>query len=47
MKSFFAIALAGAVSAATPQETAFMNYITEFGKHYKTVAEFKGRFELF
>jgi hypothetical protein len=47
MKSFFAIALFGAVSAANPHETTFMNYITQYGKSYKSVDEYKGRLGLF
>ncbi len=47
MKSFFALALAGAVSAATEAESAFMAYISEFSKSYPTVAEFEHRFAQF
>ena len=34
MKTFIALALAGAAFAATPHETAFMQFITEHGKSY-------------
>lgn len=47
MKSFLALALAGAVSAASEAESAFMAYITEFNKSYTSVAEFEHRFAQF
>jgi KDEL-tailed cysteine endopeptidase len=47
MKSFFALAFVGAVSAATEAESAFMAYITEFNKSYTSVAEFEHRFAQF
>ena len=47
MKSYLAITLAGAVSAATEAESAFMAYITEFNKSYTSLAEFELRFEQF
>ena len=40
MRSVFALALAGAASAATEVESAFMAYITQFGKSYSTVDEY-------
>ena len=47
MKSFATLALAAAVSASSEVETAFMGYITQFGKSYATVAEYNFRFEQF
>jgi C1A family cysteine protease len=47
MKSFFALAFVGAVSAATEAESAFMAYIAEFNKSYPSVAEFEHRFAQF
>lgn len=47
MKTFIAIALAGAVSAINPVEQKFMGYITQHGKSYGTVEEYKFRLEQF
>ncbi len=47
MKTFAAIALAGVVSAVTEVEYAFMNYMSNFGKSYGTVEEYKFRLEQF
>jgi hypothetical protein len=45
MKTFAAIALLGVVSAVTEVEYAFMNYMSNFGKSYGTVEEYKFRLE--
>lgn len=47
MKSFFALALAGAVSATSEVESAFMGYITQYGKSYGTIAEYEFRLAQF
>jgi cathepsin L len=47
MKTFIAIALAGAVSAIDPVEQKFIGYITQYGKSYGTVEEYKFRLEQF
>ena len=47
MKSFAALALVAAVSATTEVESAFMGYITQYGKSYTTVAEYQFRLEQF
>jgi C1A family cysteine protease len=47
MKSFVALTLAAAVSASTEVESAFMSYITQYGKSYNTVAEYQFRLEQF
>ena len=47
MKTFFALALAGAVTATTEVESAFMGYITQYGQSYGTVAESEHRLEQF
>jgi len=47
MKSFFALALAGAASAFTEVEQAFIGFITQYGKNYDTVEEFNFRLEQF
>ena len=45
MKSFIAIAIAGVASAVSEIEYAFMNYMSNFGKSYGTVQEYKFRLE--
>jgi hypothetical protein len=40
MKSFIALALASAATASSTVESAFMGYITQFGKSYGTIAEY-------
>jgi len=47
MKSFIALALVGAVSATSEVESAFLGYITQYGKSYGTVAEYQFRLEQF
>jgi hypothetical protein len=49
MKTFFALALAGAVSAAPLNdiEHKFMGYMTQYGKSYGTIAEYAFRLEQF
>jgi hypothetical protein len=47
MRTILAIALAGAASAASETESAFMAYITQFGKSYSTVSEYELRLEQF
>ena len=47
MKSFATLALAAAVSASTEVESAFMGYITQYGKSYSSVAEYNFRLEQF
>jgi len=47
MRSIFALTLAGAVSASSEVESAFMAYITQFGKSYSTVDEYVFRLEQF
>jgi len=47
MKTFALIALAGAVSALTELESAFISYIAEFGKTYNSVEEFEHRLAQF
>ena len=47
MKSFIALALASAATATSTVESAFMGYITQFGKSYGTVAEYQLRLEQF
>lgn len=47
MKSILALALVGAASAASEVESAFMAYITQFGKSYSSVAEYELRLEQF
>ena len=44
MKTFIALALAGFVQASTEVESAFISYISEFGKHYHSVEEYNFRF---
>ena len=44
MRTFISIALAGIVSAATEAESAFISYISEFGKSYHSVEEYNFRF---
>ena len=44
---YFAAAMVGAVSALTETEFAFLNYVTEFGKEYKTIEEYQMRLENF
>jgi len=47
MKTFFALALAGAVSAVPLDdiEQKFMGYMTQYGKSYGTIAEYQFRLE--
>ena len=46
MKNFIALTLAGSVSAFNSQlENAFLGYITQYGKSYATMEEYKFRFE--
>ena len=48
MKTFFALALAGAATAISAEvENKFMGYITQYGKSYGTIAEFNFRLEQF
>jgi len=47
MKSFVALALVSAASAMSEVESAFLGYITQFGKSYGTVAEYQFRLEQF
>ena len=49
MKTFFALAIAGAVSAAPLNdiEHKFMGYMTQYGKSYGTIAEYAFRLEQF
>jgi C1A family cysteine protease len=47
MKSFFALAAAGVVSASSEIESAFLGYITQYGKSYGTMAEYEHRLEQF
>ena len=49
MKTFFALALAGAVSATPINdfEHKFMGYMTQYGKSYGTVDEYLFRLEQF
>jgi C1A family cysteine protease len=49
MRSFFALALAGAASASVMDENdfKFMKYIVQFGKEYKTMEEYNMRKENF
>ena len=46
MRSFFAIALAGTVSAMSSLDFKFMKWITEHNKPYATVGEYEHRFAL-
>jgi C1A family cysteine protease len=43
MKTFIALTLAAAVTANNEIESAFMGYITQYGKSYGTVEEYKFR----
>ena len=45
MKTFFAAALAGAVTANN-NNFAFMQYVAEHGKSYSDIQEWNMRFEL-
>jgi C1A family cysteine protease len=47
MKTFIALTLAAAVSANSEVESAFMGYITQYGKSYGTIEEYKFRLEHF
>ena len=48
MKNFIALTLAASVSAFNSQlENAFLGYITQYGKSYATMEEYKFRFEQF
>ena len=48
MKTFFALALAAATASASSEvESAFMGYITQYGKSYGTMAEYEHRLEQF
>ena len=49
MRSFIALALAGAVSAQynSSADVNFMNYLARFGKSYGTVEEYLFRMELY
>jgi len=49
MKTFITLALAGAASAfdISDVETKFMGYMTQYGKSYGTVEEYKFRLEQF
>jgi hypothetical protein len=47
MRSFAALALAGAASAISLETFEFMQYVSRFGKQYNTVEEFNMRLELF
>jgi len=47
MRSLFATALAGAVTASTEVESAFMAYIVQFNKSYSTVDEYGFRLSHF
>ena len=47
MKSFIALALDSAATASSTVESAFMGYITQFGKSYGTIAEYQLRLEQF
>jgi hypothetical protein len=47
MKSFIALALVSAASALSEVESAFLGYITQYGKSYGTVAEYQFRLEQF
>ena len=41
----FVVLLAAAVSAFDTTESAFLSYISEFGKVYGTIEEYKFRFD--
>jgi hypothetical protein len=47
MKTFFALALAGAASAfdISDVEHKFMGYMTQYGKSYGTIEEYQFRLE--
>jgi hypothetical protein len=45
MKLFAAFALAGAVTAYSEIESAFIAYIGQFGKNYTDLTEFEFRLE--
>jgi C1A family cysteine protease len=47
MKSFIALTLAAAVSANSEVESAFMGYITQYGKSYGTIEEYQHRLAQF
>ena len=47
MKSFTVFLIAGAVSAYSEVESAFIAYIGQFGKNYNDMTEFKFRLEQF
>jgi len=47
MRSFAALALAGAASAVSLETYEFMQYVSKFGKNYDTLEEFNMRMELF
>ena len=47
MKTFAAAAIIGAASAISEIESAFLGYITQFGKSYANMTEYNQRLEIF
>ena len=47
MKFFAALALVGSAFASSEIESAFLGYITQFGKSYGSVAEYQFRMTQF
>ena len=47
MKTFIALALAGAASAITYDDIKFMDYLAKLGKGYETIKEFNFRASIF
>ena len=47
MKSVILAAVASSAVALSEIESAFLGYITEFGKSYNTVAEYESRLRIF